>query len=80
MDMNSPETVQITSERSGDVIGVHEISFDSKIDSISLRHEMKDRNAFAVGALTIAEWLEGRSGITEFDDYLMDVLGIDGKD
>jgi len=73
------DSLQITSERIGDEIGVHEISFESEVDSILFRHQMKDRNAFALGALAIAEWLEGRSGIFVFNDYLSDVYGINSK-
>jgi len=74
------DTLQITSERISDVVGIHEISFESQVDSILFRHQMKDRNAFAVGALAIAEWLKERSGILEFNDYLTDVYGISSKD
>ncbi|TFB13410.1 4-hydroxy-tetrahydrodipicolinate reductase [Candidatus Marinimicrobia bacterium MT.SAG.4] len=74
------DTLQIISERVGDVIGVHEISFESKVDSILFRHQMKDRNAFAVGALAVAEWLKGKSGILDFNDYLMDEFGISKND
>ncbi len=74
------DILQITSERIDDVIGVHEISFESDVDSILFRHQMKDRSAFAVGALDIAEWLRGRSGILGFKDYLSDEFGIGNKD
>lgn len=74
------DILQITSERIDDVIGVHEISFESNMDSILFRHQMKDRQAFAVGALDIAEWLKGRSGILGFKNYLSDEFGIGCKD
>lgn len=74
------DILQITSERIGDVIGVHEISFESNVDSILFRHQMKDRSAFAVGALEIAEWLTGRSGILGFNDYLSNEFGIGNKE
>ena len=70
------DSLQIISERVGDEVGIHEISFESKVDSILFRHQMKDRNAFALGALAAAEWLNGRSGIFEFNDYLLDVFEI----
>lgn len=75
----SGDTLRITSERISDVVGVHEVSFESDVDTISFRHEMKDRNAFAAGAIAIAEWLKGRSGILNFNDYLTDVYGISIK-
>lgn len=73
-------TLQITSERIDDVIGIHEISFESDVDSILFRHQMNDRNAFAVGALAIAEWLRGKRGILGFKDYLSSVYGITDSD
>jgi len=76
----SDDDLQITSDRIDDTVGIHEISFDSEVDSILLRHKMKDRNAFALGALAIAEWLRGRSGILKFNDYLTDVYGISSED
>lgn len=75
----SGDTLRITSERINDVVGVHEVLFESGVDTISLRHEMKDRNAFAVGAIAIAEWLKGRAGILNFNDYIADVYGISIK-
>ena len=72
----SNDALRITSERIGDVVGVHEVSFESDVDTILLRHEMKDRSTFAVGAVAIAEWLKGRSGLLEFNDYLTDVYGV----
>ncbi len=74
------DTLQIISERIGDVIGIHEILFESQVDSILFRHQMNDRNAFAIGALTVAEWLKGRSGLLKYDDYLTDVFGISNED
>ena len=41
----------ITSERVGDVVGIHELSLKTKFENISLRHEALDRKVFAHGAL-----------------------------
>lgn len=67
------EALQVTSERIGNVTGIHEVRFESSEDSITLRHDMKDRKAFAVGAVTVAEWLDGKKGYFDFEDYLSDV-------
>lgn len=45
---------QITSERIGDVIGEHELTFETPFERITLKHEAKDRRVFAEGALWAA--------------------------
>jgi 4-hydroxy-tetrahydrodipicolinate reductase len=37
------------------------VSYTSEIDSISLKHEAKNRKGFALGALLAAEWLTKQS-------------------
>jgi 4-hydroxy-tetrahydrodipicolinate reductase len=44
----------ISSERTGDVIGLHEIKLKTKTEEITLRHEALDRKIFAEGALFAA--------------------------
>ena len=64
------ESIRITSERIGDEVGTHEVLFDSEMETLTLRHQMKDRRVFASGALMVAEWLRGRTGLLGFEDYL----------
>ena len=64
------DSVRITSERIGDEVGTHEVFYESEVETMTLRHQMKDRKVFALGALTAAEWLRGRTGILGFEDYL----------
>lgn len=45
----------ITSERTGDVIGLHEIKLKTKTEEISLKHEALDRKIFAEGAVFAAK-------------------------
>ena len=44
----------ITSERIGDVIGIHELKLKTKTEEITLKHEALDRKIFAEGALFAA--------------------------
>lgn len=44
----------ITSERTGDVIGLHELKLKTKTEEITLKHEALDRKIFAEGALYAA--------------------------
>jgi 4-hydroxy-tetrahydrodipicolinate reductase len=62
----SEEEVEIISFREGDVVGMHEIAFDSENDRIYLCHDAKSRRGFAEGAVRAAEWLAGKTGFFEF--------------
>lgn len=48
------QPVEIASVREGDIVGIHEISFESASEKISLIHEAKSRAVFAEGALEAA--------------------------
>ena len=62
--------VPIASERRGEVVGIHELFFESEQDIIEIRHEAKSRAGFALGAVVAAEWLIGRSGWYGMADVL----------
>ena len=62
------ETLEITSFREGDVVGMHELAFDSPNDRIYLCHDAKSRRGFAEGAVRSAEWLAGKKGFYDFKD------------
>ena len=64
----SKAEVEITSFREGDVVGMHELVFDSPADSIYLCHDAKSRRGFAEGAVRAAEWIAGKKGFFEFKD------------
>jgi len=60
--------LEITSFREGDVVGLHELIFDSPNDRIYRCHDAKSRRGYAEGAVLGAEWLSGRKGFFEFKD------------
>jgi len=60
--------LEITSFREGEVVGLHEVTFDSPADRIYLCHDAKSRKGFAEGAVLGAEWLGTRRGFFEFKD------------
>jgi 4-hydroxy-tetrahydrodipicolinate reductase len=60
--------LEITSFREGEVVGMHEVVFDSANDNIYLCHDAKSRRGFADGAIRAAEWLAGKRGFYEFKD------------
>ena len=60
--------VEIISFREGDVVGMHELVFDSPVDTIYVCHDAKSRRGFAEGAVRAAEWLNGKKGFFDFKD------------
>ena len=62
--------IPIESLRVGDVVGTHQLTFDSEFEQIALTHTARDRRVFAEGALRAAEWLIGRKGVFTMRDVL----------
>jgi 4-hydroxy-tetrahydrodipicolinate reductase len=60
--------LNITSEREGDIPGIHTLELSSAGDRIVLTHEAKSRRAFAEGAVLAAEWIVGKTGFFDFKD------------
>jgi 4-hydroxy-tetrahydrodipicolinate reductase len=58
----------ITSQREGDVAGIHELQARSANDMITVRHEAFSRRGFAEGAVRAAEWLSSRTGCYDVTD------------
>jgi 4-hydroxy-tetrahydrodipicolinate reductase len=64
---------EIISFREGEVVGMHELIFDSANDTIYLCHDSKSRRGFAEGAVRGAEWLAGKRGFFNFKDIWRDL-------
>ena len=62
----SGKELEITSFREGEVVGLHELVFDSHHDRIYLCHDAKSRRGFADGAVRAAEWLSSQRGFFDF--------------
>jgi 4-hydroxy-tetrahydrodipicolinate reductase len=62
--------VQITSVRTGNVPGHHEVAIDAAYETVVLSHDARNRRIFADGALRAALWLRGRRGVFTMDDLL----------
>jgi 4-hydroxy-tetrahydrodipicolinate reductase len=73
LNTSEENILNITAKREEDVKGTHTVSYDSFIDTISLKHEAHSREGFALGAILAAEWLQDKKGIFT----MKDVLGID---
>ncbi|MDR1725739.1 MAG: 4-hydroxy-tetrahydrodipicolinate reductase [Bacteroidales bacterium] len=62
--------VEIKSVREGEIFGIHQIDYQSEVDVISLRHEAKSREGFALGAVVAAEFLQGKKGFFSMNDLI----------
>ncbi|MCC3152725.1 4-hydroxy-tetrahydrodipicolinate reductase [Hymenobacter sp. BT770] len=60
----------ILSERTGDAVGTHIVTYTSAVDTLELKHEAHSREGFAMGALLAAEWLPGRKGVFGMKELL----------
>ncbi|MCX8081461.1 MAG: 4-hydroxy-tetrahydrodipicolinate reductase [Bacteroidia bacterium] len=69
-DDSSESVIPVTCIREGEVPGTHEICFESPVDSITLRHEAKNRKGFALGSVLAAEWIQGKTGVFTMSDLL----------
>jgi 4-hydroxy-tetrahydrodipicolinate reductase len=65
--------LEITSFREGEVVGMHEVVFESPADRIYLCHDANNRMGFAEGAVRAAEWLVGKKGFYDFRDVWRDL-------
>lgn len=69
----------ITSERTGDVVGDHQLTLRTPFEQIDLRHQAKDRKIFAAGALwamegLLTEKVKVQNGLHVFQDVAIQIL------
>jgi 4-hydroxy-tetrahydrodipicolinate reductase len=68
----------ITAAREGDVVGFHEMTFDTPQETIKLTHDAKNRAIFAEGAMWAAKILHHNknlnSGLIHFNQVIKDYL------
>ena len=69
-----PDGLHVASVRVGQVPGIHELRLDSAADFVTVRHEARHRGGFALGAVRGLEWLSGRRGWHEADEFIDDLL------
>lgn len=60
----------ISSVRSGEALGTHSLTYQTRHETVTLSHLTLDRQVFAAGAVSAAEWLPGRSGVFTFEQML----------
>lgn len=70
--LNKPNSdeLHIEAKRIPEVPGTHKITYNSEIDSISIKHTAHSRQGFALGAVIAAEWIKDKKGIFTMRDVL----------
>lgn len=75
-DSRMVDILPIKAVREGEVPGIHTVTWDSPVDSITITHSAKSREGFALGAVMAAEWLKGKKGFFTITDMMKETLGI----
>ena len=66
--------VEISSDRIGDVVGIHELILNTPYEKISLKHEALDRTIFAEGALFAAQLIMTNQNIPNGLNLFQDII------
>lgn len=70
-DASSKDVFHIESVREGEIVGDHDVMFESGEDIITIRHHAKSRDIFARGAIEAAKFLKDKqSGLFTMADVL----------
>lgn len=64
----APDELPVSSIREGEVPGIHGIRYYSEADSITLIHDAKNRQGFALGAVLAAEYTAAHEGYLGMSD------------
>ncbi|WP_282044051.1 4-hydroxy-tetrahydrodipicolinate reductase [Winogradskyella flava] len=70
LDKANADEIHIEAKRIPDVPGTHEITYNSEIDAISIKHTAHNRQGFAMGAVIAAEWIKDKKGVFTMKDVL----------
>lgn len=66
----NPTELSIISERIDPYPGLHEVTYKSSVDEITILHNAHSRDGFALGAVLAAEFIAGKKGIFTMKDVL----------
>lgn len=69
-EQTADNKIAIDAIREGQVPGIHTINYKSEIDTITITHDAKSREGFALGAVLAAEFSCGKKGILGMNDML----------
>lgn len=66
--------LHFASVRGGSLPGIHRVLLDSEADTIELTHTARSRKGFALGAVMALEWLEGKRGFFNVEDFISEIF------
>lgn len=67
---SASDELAIKSVREGQVPGIHTVRYESAVDSITITHDAKSREGFALGAVIAAEFTVGKKGLLGMEDLM----------
>jgi len=67
---HNPSDLLIRAHRIDPAPGTHSVLYKSEVDDIFIQHTAHSRQGFALGAVLVAEWLAGKTGVYSMDDFL----------
>ena len=70
LDEANENDIPIIAKRLNAVPGTHVVDYESKVDSIEIKHTAHNREGFALGAIIAAEWIIGKTGVFSMRDVL----------
>lgn len=70
VDSGDTSKLIINSFRIAEVPGTHVLKYSSPLEDLELKHNAHSREGFALGAVTVAEWIRGKKGVLTMDDFL----------
>lgn len=70
LDRPEDDEIHVNARREGEVTGFHSVIYDSEIDTLTISHNAKSRQGFAIGAILAAEYMEGKTGIHSMKELL----------
>ena len=71
-DKNNKDTIKMISKREDNIPGTHTVQYNSKIDSLEIKHTAHNRKGFALGAVIAAEWILNKKGVFNMSDVIKD--------
>ena len=70
LDAPKQNEIGILAKRIENVPGTHDISYESEVDSIQIKHTAHSRQGFALGAVIAAEYIHDKKGLFTMKDVL----------
>ncbi len=70
LDTEAADKINITAIRKDEIPGIHEITYESDVDFISIKHAAKNRKGLAQGAVIAAEFIKDKTGFFTMEDLL----------